>query len=140
MNLNKLYIGVMSGTSMDGVDTALVEIEDNRVRLLARDDYPMPAHIKQTLLSVCTGQDTNLKAIGELDHQLGHLFADAVLQLLDKSGYSAEQIRAIGNHGQTVFHQPTGDLPSPPNWVMPTSLQSKLALIPWQIFVAKTWR
>ena len=111
MNLNKLYIGVMSGTSMDGVDTALVEIEDNRIRLIAHDDYPMPAHIKQTLLSVCTGQNTNLKAIGELDHQLGHLFADAVLQLLDKSGYSAEQIRAIGNHGQTVFHQPTGDLP-----------------------------
>ena len=79
MNLNKLYIGVMSGTSMDGVDTALVEIEDNRVRLLAHDDYPMPAHIKQTLLSVCTGQDTNLKAIGELDHQLGHLFADAAV-------------------------------------------------------------
>ncbi|USD50474.1 anhydro-N-acetylmuramic acid kinase [Vibrio sp. SCSIO 43153] len=111
MNLNKLYIGVMSGTSMDGVDTALVEIEDNRIRLIAHDDYPMPAHIKQTLLSVCTGQGTNLKVIGELDHQLGHLFADAVLQLLDKSGYSAEQIRAIGNHGQTVFHQPTGDLP-----------------------------
>ncbi|MEF1341276.1 anhydro-N-acetylmuramic acid kinase, partial [Vibrio rotiferianus] len=46
MNLNKLYIGVMSGTSMDGVDTALVEIEDNRIRLIAYDDYPMPAHIK----------------------------------------------------------------------------------------------
>lgn len=111
MNFNELYIGVMSGTSMDGVDTALVEIEDNRVRLIAHDDYPMPAKLKQTLLSVCTGQSTNLKAIGELDHQLGHLFADAVLQLLDKSGYSAEQIRAIGNHGQTVFHQPTGEYP-----------------------------
>jgi len=111
VNLNKLYIGVMSGTSMDGVDTALVEIDENRVRLIACDDYPMPASIKQTLFSICTGQDTNLKAIGELDHQLGHLFADAVLQLLNKSGYSAEQIRAIGNHGQTVFHQPIGDLP-----------------------------
>jgi anhydro-N-acetylmuramic acid kinase len=101
----------MSGTSMDGVDTVLVEIEDNHVRLLASDDYPMPAGLKQTLLSVCTGQNTNLKVIGELDHQLGHLFDDAVLQLLDKSGSSANQIRAIGNHGQTVFHQPTGDLP-----------------------------
>lgn len=111
MNFNELYIGVMSGTSMDGVDTALVEIEDNRVRLVAHDDYPMPAELKQTLLSVCTGQSTNLKALGELDHQLGHLFADAIMQLLDKSGYSAEQIRAIGNHGQTVFHQPTGEYP-----------------------------
>nr|WP_261314783.1 anhydro-N-acetylmuramic acid kinase [Vibrio sp. MMH1-50] len=111
VNLNNLYIGVMSGTSMDGVDTALVEIENDHVCLIAHDDYPMPPHIKQMLLSICTGQDTNLKALGELDHQLGHLFADAVLQLLNKSGYSAEQVRAIGNHGQTVFHQPTGDLP-----------------------------
>lgn len=111
MNFNELYIGVMSGTSMDGVDTALVEIGDNGVRLIAYDDYPMPVRLRQSLLSVCTGQATNLKTLGELDHQLGQLFADAVLQLLDKSGYSAEQIRAIGNHGQTVFHQPTGEHP-----------------------------
>ncbi len=111
MNFNELYIGMMSGTSMDGVDTALVEIKDDQVRLIAHDDYPMPGEIKQALLSVCTGQSTNLKAIGELDHQLGHLFADAIMQLLDKSGYSAEQIRAIGNHGQTVFHQPTSKYP-----------------------------
>ncbi|HHF3169041.1 TPA: anhydro-N-acetylmuramic acid kinase [Vibrio diabolicus] len=111
MKFNELYIGVMSGTSMDGVDTALVEISDEHVRLVAHDDYPMPTALKEMLLSVCTGQATNLKAIGELDHQLGHLFADAVLQLLNKSGYVAEQIRAIGNHGQTVFHQPTGELP-----------------------------
>ncbi|MDF2155469.1 anhydro-N-acetylmuramic acid kinase [Vibrio sp. CAU 1672] len=111
MNRNELYIGVMSGTSLDGVDTALVEIDDIDVHLLAHDDYPMPAHIKQSLLSVCTGQDTNLQTIGELDHQLGHLFADAVLQLLEKSGYSAQQIRAIGNHGQTVFHHPGGKWP-----------------------------
>ncbi len=111
MKFNQLYIGVMSGTSMDGVDTALVRFEENRVQLIAHDDYPMPAQLKKTLLSVCTGQATNLKVIGELDHQLGHLFADAILQLLDKSGYSAEQIRAIGNHGQTVFHQPTGEYP-----------------------------
>jgi anhydro-N-acetylmuramic acid kinase len=96
---------------MDGVDTALVEIKGNHVQLIAHDDYPMPAQLKQALLSVCTGQETNLKTIGELDHQLGHLFANAVLQLLDKSGYSAEQVRAIGNHGQTVFHQPTGECP-----------------------------
>ena len=81
---------------MDGVDTALVEISDEHVRLVAHDDYPMPTALKEMLLSVCTGQATNLKAIGELDHQLGHLFADAVLQLLNKSGCVAEQIRAIG--------------------------------------------
>lgn len=111
MDHKELYIGVMSGTSMDGVDTALVSIEDTRITLLAHDEFPMPEDIKARLLEVCIGQKTDLIAIGELDHQLGHLFADAVLQLLDKSGTPASSVTAIGNHGQTVFHQPTGDSP-----------------------------
>lgn len=107
----ELYIGVMSGTSLDGVDTALVAIENQDIELLAYDEYAMPDALKQRLLNVCIGQSTNLVEIGELDHLLGHLFADAVNALLDKSGYEAAQIRAIGNHGQTVFHQPSGTAP-----------------------------
>ncbi|GAL04433.1 anhydro-N-acetylmuramic acid kinase [Photobacterium aphoticum] len=111
------YIGVMSGTSLDGVDTALVAIDTDQivgpssVRLLASDCYPMPAALKSALLDVCIGQATNLKQIGELDRQLGLLFADAVNQLLAKTGTAASRITAIGCHGQTVFHQPDGDQP-----------------------------
>ena len=111
MDHKELYIGVMSGTSMDGVDTALVSIEDDSITLLAHDEFPMPDDLKARLLEVCIGQKTDLITIGELDHQLGHLFADAVLQLLDKSVTPASSVSAIGNHGQTVFHQPTGDSP-----------------------------
>lgn len=116
MRQKKLYIGVMSGTSMDGVDTVLVEIEHDKLSLIAHDCYLMPESIKQQLLAVCQGQSTNLKTIGELDHQLGILFADAVLSLLQhphiqQLGYHAQDIVAIGNHGQTVFHQPTGEHP-----------------------------
>lgn len=111
MDHKELYIGVMSGTSMDGVDTALVSIEGTNITLLAHDEFPMPSELKERLLKVCIGQKTDLIAIGELDHQLGHLFADAVLQLLEKSNTLASAVTAIGNHGQTVFHQPTGDAP-----------------------------
>ncbi|ASU21630.1 anhydro-N-acetylmuramic acid kinase [Vibrio qinghaiensis] len=105
------YIGVMSGTSMDGVDTALVEMDGNQIRLLAHADFPMPEDLKQRLLNVCIGQSTNVQEIGKLDHLLGHLFADAVIALLAQSGYQACDIRAIGCHGQTVFHQPNGNTP-----------------------------
>ncbi|MBF4244480.1 anhydro-N-acetylmuramic acid kinase [Vibrio anguillarum] len=105
------YIGVMSGTSMDGVDTALVEMDGNQIRLLAHADFPMPEDLKQRLLNVCIGQSTNVQEIGELDHLLGHLFADAVIALLAQSGYQACDIRAIGCHGQTVFHHPNGNTP-----------------------------
>lgn len=104
----ELYLGVMSGTSMDGVDTALVAIVADEIVLLAHDTYPMPKPLKQRLLSLCRGEKTSIIEIGELDHILGHLFADAVNALLDRAGYRAEQIRAIGNHGQTVYHQPFG--------------------------------
>ncbi|WP_210473166.1 anhydro-N-acetylmuramic acid kinase [Vibrio crassostreae] len=111
MDHKELYIGVMSGTSMDGIDTALVSFEDTQITLLAHDEFPMPDDLKARLLEVCIGQKTDLITIGELDHQLGHLFADAVLQLLDKSDTPASSVTAIGNHGQTVFHQPTGESP-----------------------------
>ncbi|MGL5430499.1 MAG: anhydro-N-acetylmuramic acid kinase [Vibrio sp.] len=108
---SELYIGVMSGTSLDGVDTALVALQGDHITLLAHHDYPMPASLKQRLLSICIGQPTTLITMGELEHDLGHLFSEAVLALLEHSGYHSTQIRAIGCHGQTVFHQPTGAKP-----------------------------
>ncbi|CAG20132.1 hypothetical molecular chaperone [Photobacterium profundum SS9] len=100
------YIGIMSGTSMDGVDTVLVEIEENSIRLMGENSFPMGEDLKQALLDICLGQSTNLQAVGELDHRLGHLFADAVIALLENTGISPDSITAIGSHGQTVFHSP----------------------------------
>ncbi|MGR5140167.1 anhydro-N-acetylmuramic acid kinase [Photobacterium sp. DNB23_23_1] len=112
----ELYIGVMSGTSLDGVDTALVAFDSEshqalKLELLATDAYPMPDTLKSALLDVCMGQATNLKQIGQLDHQLGHLFAGAVNQLLEKAEIEASAVMAVGSHGQTVYHQPDGDYP-----------------------------
>ncbi|GAA3551680.1 anhydro-N-acetylmuramic acid kinase [Zobellella aerophila] len=100
------YIGVMSGTSMDGVDTVLVDVNESGVTLLAQDCYPMAEALKAALLEICLGQPTTLAMIGELDHRLGHLFADAVIQLMHKAGVQAAEVVAIGCHGQTVFHAP----------------------------------
>lgn len=111
MNERELYIGVMSGTSLDGVDSALVAMQGNNIELLEHDFFPFPKKLKSRLLNICTGQMTNLPEVGELDHELGHLFADAVLALLAKSPFDKTQITAIGSHGQTVFHQPNGDKP-----------------------------
>lgn len=110
-NQPELYIGIMSGTSLDGVDTALVSIYDQQITLIDSDFLPYPQALKQQVLAICQGQPTSLKVIGELDHQLGHLYADAVNSLLKKSQQNAADIVAIGNHGQTVFHQPDGPYP-----------------------------
>lgn len=100
------YIGLMSGTSMDGVDAVLVEIDNNNIKLLGSHPFAMGNNLKQSLLDICLGQPTNLQTLGELDHRLGHLFADAVLALLEKTNTKAADVTAIGSHGQTVFHSP----------------------------------
>ncbi|GLR76150.1 anhydro-N-acetylmuramic acid kinase [Aliivibrio sifiae] len=100
------YIGLMSGTSLDGVDAVLVETNGTTINLLGHADYPMDPQLKSDILSFCTGQATNLKIVGEIDHRLGHLFADASLHLLNTLSVAPESITAIGSHGQTVFHSP----------------------------------
>lgn len=105
------YVGLMSGTSLDGVDTVLVETNGTEITLLGHADYPMDAQLKSDVLSVCTGQATNLKMIGEIDHRLGHLFADATLHLLNTLSVDPASITAIGSHGQTLFHSPDTQYP-----------------------------
>jgi anhydro-N-acetylmuramic acid kinase len=107
------YIGVMSGTSLDGIDVALVKISTRQSQLVYSYSHPMPSEIKKKIIAVCSGQATNLKVIGELDHQLGTLFSDAILALLHSPEclINSGQVRAIGSHGQTVFHHPIGDFP-----------------------------
>jgi anhydro-N-acetylmuramic acid kinase len=107
------YIGLMSGTSMDGVDAALValDLSEKTLSLVDAIEFPLSETLKQDLISLGLGQKTTLAQIGELDHRLGLLFAEATLALLAHSSFDASQVTAIGCHGQTVFHQPHGEFP-----------------------------
>lgn len=105
------YIGIMSGTSLDGIDTALVETNGHQIRLLAHDEFKIDKQLRQDVLDVCIGQQTNLVSIGRLDHRLGLAFAQAVNQLINKHHLNPNEIMAIGSHGQTVFHDPDGPYP-----------------------------
>ena len=105
------YIGVMSGTSLDGVDVVLAAIDDRMVAQQASLTWPMPIPLKESILSVCQGQPLTLSQLGRLDSQLGKLFAEAVQALMTQEHLSAKDIVAIGCHGQTVWHEPVGDEP-----------------------------
>ena len=102
------FIGVMSGTSLDGVDVVLATIDEHRVAQLASLSWPIPVSLKQAVLDICQGQQLTLSQFGQLDTQLGRLFADAVNALLKEQNLQARDIVAIGCHGQTVWHEPTG--------------------------------
>ncbi|KYJ86019.1 anhydro-N-acetylmuramic acid kinase [Sulfurovum riftiae] len=104
------YIGIMSGTSLDGVDVVLCAIDKSSCDLLASYEHPFPETLKEEILHAITSTVT-LKQIGELDHKLGELFAEAVNLLIDKEDIDRKSITAIGSHGQTLWHQPEGEHP-----------------------------
>lgn len=105
------FIGVMSGTSLDGVDVVLAAIDDNVVAQQASLSYPVPLALKEAILAVCQGQQLTLSQFGQLDTRLGHLFADAVTAIMKQEQLAASDVVAIGCHGQTVWHEPQGDAP-----------------------------
>lgn len=106
-----LHIGLMSGTSLDGIDVALVDFSDG-AKLAAKARHPMPALLTAILLQMSQSNTAiSLEQVGHLDTALGQAFADAVSAFLANNGINPEQVRAIGCHGQTVRHNPHGDQP-----------------------------
>ena len=106
----KLYLGIMSGTSLDGVDLALVDFESG-AKLEASCFVPMPEALRADLSVLLKSGETSLQKLGEIDYRLGVLYADCVNEFLAKNQLKPSQIEAIGCHGQTVWHAPQGNFP-----------------------------
>lgn len=101
-----LYIGVMSGTSLDGLDIALVDIQSPTTSLLATHFVPMPGTLRDDLLRLCSSGPDELARSALAEQAWAERVAHGIHQLLDKQQLSPVQIRAIGSHGQTVRHEP----------------------------------
>ena len=109
---NKLFIGLMSGTSLDGVDVVLVDFKKPQPKLLGSYCHPISKTLKQTLIKTIQPNWTgSLEDIGTLNKQLGELFSDASLTFIKKEKIDPKLISAIGSHGQTLWHKPDGQYP-----------------------------
>jgi anhydro-N-acetylmuramic acid kinase len=99
----------MSGTSMDAIDVALVQIEGESFSLVEYEQLPIDDDIRKTVRQLSI--TSNIEEISRLDNVLGHLFADSVLKILKKSNLKSQDIIAIGSHGQTILHLPNAKPP-----------------------------
>lgn len=104
--MTDLFIGLMSGTSLDGVDGVLADFSGDRIRVIAHHAAPFNEGLKSEFLSLNTPGSNEIHRGALASNALARLYADVVSTLLDKSGLAAEQVRAIGAHGQTVRHRP----------------------------------
>ena len=104
------YIGIMSGTSLDGVDVALCELNSQECHLLASHFVPFEDSLKNNILKLIS-KEVTLKEIGEVDYRLALFFAKAVNELLAKNSIDPLEVEAIGLHGQTLWHEPLGKHP-----------------------------
>ena len=107
INKKELYIGVMSGTSLDGVDVALCQIDQKTCTLIHSIEYPMDKSLKLEILKTIK-QEITLQRVGELDNRLATLFAKAINALLSSKNIDYSTVNAIGLHGQTLWHNPNG--------------------------------
>ncbi len=103
------YIGLLSGTSVDGIDVALVAIKDNSIELIETHEQPFSDELKQTIQTLIKTQNISLQQYSDADIKCAHEFTFAIKQLLNKTELNTSDIAAIGSHGQTIFHQPEGE-------------------------------
>jgi len=97
-------IGMMSGTSCDGIDVAIIDV--NSQKLAHFSAYPMPAELHEPILRLASPGLNEIDTLGSLDRALGLAFAKAANNAIKASNIAKEHILAIGNHGQTIRHRP----------------------------------
>ena len=103
-------VGLMSGTSVDGIDAALVEIGGSdqapEVRLLAFEDRPWPEGVREQIFPLFRPETATVDKIGYMNFLMGEIYAQAVVSVVDKAGLTLADIDLIGSHGQTIWHAP----------------------------------
>lgn len=106
---SELYIGLISGTSADAIDAALVDFTTASPCLVAHHNEPLDVSTKATIHQLAHPGADEIDRLGDLDHKLGMAFAQAANRLIEKAGLRPGDIVAIGSHGQTLRHRPPGN-------------------------------
>ena len=110
--MTEYYIGLISGTSMDGIDAALVSFDHSCVLFSRTHQFPYPADLRRSLLrAIREPQNCTVDDVGELDQRVGECFRDAANAIVADANIDPTEIRAIGSHGQTLRHQPNAARP-----------------------------
>lgn len=107
LSMNKIFLGLMSGTSLDAVDAVAISFDsDEQMKLLGTHSLALTAQLRADILALTQPSDNEIESLGRVDVEIAQLFAQCANQLREKLQLNATQITAIGSHGQTIRHRP----------------------------------
>jgi len=108
---SEIYIGLMSGTSLDGIDIAVIDFTQHPPNLIHCRTWPYQQSLQQRIREITISGSASIDSLCQLDVELGNIYADIINRSLEEAKLEKAQIRAIGNHGQTIRHSPNTELP-----------------------------
>ncbi|MGB0360055.1 MAG: anhydro-N-acetylmuramic acid kinase, partial [Endozoicomonas sp.] len=101
-----IYVGLMSGTSLDAMDAVAVKFDKDQPMILATHTLPWPPALRSKIQQLCQPGDNEIELMAEADLAIARVSAEAVITVLRKASIPFDQIKAIGSHGQTIRHLP----------------------------------
>ncbi len=108
--MSDIYVGLISGTSADGIDAVVIDFSNDTAKILAEKTFAYPQDVHEEILNlsqpVLSPEGQRIDRLGHLDHHIGRLFASAAQNIVDLADIPMSDIKAIGSHGQTVRHRP----------------------------------
>ena len=113
MSTPRLFVGLMSGTSLDCVDAVVARFDGEAAHLVFSNSTPIPEELRLRVLELAESPSTTLEEVGRVDRELGTLFARATIELLEISCLGPADISAVGSHGQTIRHRPGASADAP---------------------------
>lgn len=101
-----IYIGIMSGTSLDGIDIAAVHFYEEECQFICAQDFAFPEPLREQILQLTQPENNEIDLMGQIDRELGSLFGDLTNRFIEENQLPRHKIKAIGSHGQTIRHRP----------------------------------
>ena len=106
-----IYIGLMSGTSADSIDCATLDLSSKDIKVLDCRNFKIPKDLRKDVIQSSQIEKIEKKLVDNLNYRMAEVLVEAVKQTIDELNIEAEDIKAIGSHGQTIKHEPMLEKP-----------------------------
>jgi len=107
----EIYVGLMSGTSVDSIDCATLDLSSEEIKVLSCKNFEIPKDLKKDIIHSSQSEKIEQELIDDLDFRMAEVLVESVKEIISDSDIEVKDIKAIGSHGQTIKHEPRSETP-----------------------------